>query len=290
MMGLFAFLKGETMFYRLLAILLVSTLPVLSQPVVEGIVKGQLGNQMFIVAATTSLALDHNALAIFPDFLNPASEGYCNHQEMFFRVNISSASEMSYFYDDPSFHYKPVPYHPNMKVNSWFQSEKYFRHHKKEILELFAPSQKITEYLISKYSHIINHPNSVAIHYRDYTVELPAGKYFVDVNASYYKKALERFNKKKALFVVFTNNPVRCKQVFCSLPYNFLFIEGENRFHDLYLMSMCKHNIIGNSSFSWWGAYLNPNPNKTVIAPKKWFNPTFIADDHDLIPRGWIKL
>jgi len=54
-------------------------------------------------------------------------------------------------------------------------------------------------------------------------------------------------------------------------------------------MSMCKHNIIANSSFSWWGAWLNPAPNKIVLAPQKWFKDETI-NTKDLIPEQWIKI
>nr|MBP9741836.1 alpha-1,2-fucosyltransferase [Burkholderiales bacterium] len=58
---------------------------------------------------------------------------------------------------------------------------------------------------------------------------------------------------------------------------------------DMHLMSLCKHNIIANSSFSWWGAWLNNHHDKLVIAPNRWFNDTRI-NVRDLLPKQWIKL
>jgi hypothetical protein len=67
------------------------------------------------------------------------------------------------------------------------------------------------------------------------------------------------------------------------------FNDAATNFEDLKLMSSCKHNIITNSSFSWWGAWLNSNPNKIVVAPKVWFNDEKV-NTTDIIPENWIKL
>ena len=69
-----------------------------------------------------------------------------------------------------------------------------------------------------------------------------------------------------------------------------IFIENEKPYHDLYLMSMCKHNIICHSSFSWWAAYLNLNPNKIVVAPKHWVTKKCGLNYKDVIPKEWIAL
>ena len=66
---------------------------------------------------------------------------------------------------------------------------------------------------------------------------------------------------------------------------------GHPDYIELYMMSLCDHNIIANSSFSWWGAWLNENPNKKVIAPKKWFGPAYgDINDNDLVPETWTRL
>ena len=65
--------------------------------------------------------------------------------------------------------------------------------------------------------------------------------------------------------------------------------DASKNYEDLRLMSQCKHNIIANSTFSWWGAWLNQNPDKIVYAPQKWFNDSS-RDTKDLIPDQWIKV
>ena len=133
---------------------------------------GQFGNQLFIVAAATSLALDHGATAIFPDFISdydPEFKLAYNYAKVFSHLNVSQPTEKTaFFYNEKRFTFDPIPYHENMEIRGWFQSEKYFLNHKEEILALFAPNEEIVAYLSSKYQDIIDHPNTVSIHYRTY--------------------------------------------------------------------------------------------------------------------------
>ena len=92
----------------------------------------------------------------------------------------------------------------------------------------------------------------------------------------------------------FSDDSEWVKEQFKDLPYAKQFIDhniGENSWKDMLLMSLCKYNIIANSSFSWWAAWLNANPEKMVIAPKKWFvQPETEMNTSDLIPSEWIRL
>ncbi len=264
----------------------------LQPPYVIGELVGQLGNQMFQVAAATSLALDHGAVALFPGFLTEKNWNIpLNYEKLFSHLNVSSPpSPPDYRYLEPQFSYSPIPYHPRMTIRGWFQSDKYFRHHKEEITELFAPPPEVTSYLTRRYPDLINHPNSVAIHYRSYNQEDPSHEVYAVMDLDYYKAAIELF-PKDSLFVVFSNDQRWCQREFAKIDRSFYFVERESPdYHDFYLMSLCKHNIICNSTFSWWAAYLNRHPEKRVVAPSRWFQPGFGADDRDLIPDEWIRI
>ena len=104
------------------------------------------------------------------------------------------------------------------------------------------------------------------------------------------------------VFYFFSDDPDWCKQTFSGLKAEFLdHNKGEDSFKDMVLMSVCRHNIIANSTFSWWGAWLNQNIDKKVIAPKMWFRtnyltrkepvyPSRVYNTKDLIPDSWVKL
>jgi hypothetical protein len=103
----------------------------------------------------------------------------------------------------------------------------------------------------------------------------------------YYRKALLFFHDIKNV-LVFSDDIEWTKTTFVDK--NFKIIEGEPDYMDLYIMSMCTNNIIANSTFSWWAAWLNKNPDKLVIAPKNWFSDDYEHDIDELIPKSWITL
>lgn len=256
-----------------------------------GTFKGELGNQMFIIAATVSLALDHNAEPVFPELLTRRDANIpLNYQKVFYHLNTTTPSEnISLCYREPHYHYAPIPYTPNMSLSGYFQSEKYFEHHKKEILELFKPHPEIQEYLLAKYGDLISHPNTVSVHFRSYLKEDPSQNMYPYFGRNYFEKAILSF-PDDSLFVVFSNDMELCKRELAGISRNMRFIEGEAHYHDLYLMSLCKHNIISHSSYSWWAAYLNPNPDKKVITPPYWMSKNCGLDTKDVVPKSWISL
>lgn len=262
-----------------------------TKPYVMPTLLGQLGNQLFQIAAATSLALDHHAKVIVPDLQH--SEQYdipTNRLYVHWRVDASDKKARTrYVYQEPAFSYSPIPYIPNMEIRGYFTSEKYFIKHKAAIQKLFAPSSEINDYLLSKYDDIIYNPETVSIHVRTYLQNDPNHEAFYLNGREYVEKAMSFFPDNYT-FIIFSDNIPWCKEHLNGLRPNMRYIEGEKHYHDFYLMSKCKHNIISNSTFSWWAAYLNMNPDKIVIAPKKWLTPKVGADCRDVIPESWISI
>lgn len=251
---------------------------------------GQLGNQLFQIAAATSVALDNGATPTFPDLVNSNEFNIpLNYSNILSHLNTSMPGSVQFHYTERNFSYSPIPYHPNMCIQGWFQSEKHFAHHKEEILELFAPSKEIENYLKNQYHEILSHPCTVSIHYRSYMREDPHQRAHPTQTKDYFEKAIAYY-PEDALYVVCSNDIAWCKNAFSTIPRSFVFIEGESHYHDFYLMSMCKHNIISNSTFSWWSAYLNRNGEKIVTAPRKWFTDSYEPNYGDVIPDDWIRI
>jgi len=135
---------------------------------------------------------------------------------------------------------------------------------------------------------------SVSLHIRrgDYLTHKPTRKIMHVCTLDYYRDAVNWLSSQVAapVFYVFSDDMEWVRRHIDFLP-NFVLVDSNRNadsYRDMQLMSACKHHIIANSSFSWWGAWLNPNIEKIVIAPKKWFCNGF--DDTDLIPSKWIRL
>lgn len=195
-------------------------------------------------------------------------------------VNINMDSfKLLYHYNEPSYTYSPLPKNDNILFEGYFQSEKYLNREK--ILKLYSIDNDTMNYIKKKYSKIIS--NSVSIHVRRGDYIYKQDRHPV-IDISYYNQAIKYFNYCDN-FLIFSDDIEWCKKNFTG--NKFIFIEGEADYIDLWLMSLCNHNIIANSSFSWWGAWLNQNPNKKVISPKIWFGPNKKLDTRDLIPLDW---
>ncbi|MCB1149467.1 MAG: alpha-1,2-fucosyltransferase [Chlamydiia bacterium] len=251
----------------------------------------QLGNQMFQIAAATALALDHDADALFPALREQERYGMPKNREwVFFRLDDSPLpSKPRKIYREQRHNFSPIPFVPNLKVHGYFQSEKYFRSQREAILSLFQPHPELIAKVEQAYGDILAHPCSVAIHVRTYNAEDPSHDTFFEAKRSYLEAAVRLF-PKEALFIVCSDDIPWCKQNLQGLAKNMRFIEGGEYLTDFWLISSCRHQIITSSTFSWWAAYLNPNPEKIVVAPRRWLRPRLNKDDRGIIPEGWVVL
>jgi len=175
-----------------------------------------------------------------------------------------------------------LPVHLNYYFDGYWQSEKYFSENENQIFSnFFYDSEQI-----KLYSKIIEGFRTVSLHIRrgDY-VGMP--DHYVNLGIEYYKNALDLIGTYDKI-LLFSDDVKWCKE---NLNFdNIIFVEDTTDLDDLILMSRCTNNIIANSSFSWWGARLNKNPDKRVIAPSKWYGPKMNVVTKDLLPENWIKI
>lgn len=183
-----------------------------------------------------------------------------------------------------------------MLLKGYWQSEKYFVNISDVIRNDFQLKSIISR-KGREISVLIKNTNSVSLHIRrcDYI----RGSYpdqILDVLSNhYYLKALKALDaeEKDLRFFIFSDDPQWVRKNF-KIKHPVVHVDHNTavtNYEDIYLMSLCKHNIIANSSFSWWGAWLNNNPTKKVFAPKQWFNKNAKnIDSNDIVPASWISI
>ncbi len=262
-------MKNKRLGFLYTALLLFSNAYAEDNPYVIGSILGRLGNQMFEVATTCALAWDNNAEPYFPDFIPLLPHSESLHHVLFRCALYPPKNEISCEWATPVSGYEPIPFTNGMKLSGYSQSEKYFAHHRDRLLQFFAPKDSDLQYIKSKYEHILEHPHSICVHIRYYFVEKPDEPSYRQYDEEYYEKAMDLFTND-ALFVVISDDINFAKEVIPTKGRNVIFIENEPHYIDFFLQTLCKHNIICNSTFSWWGAWLNQNPGKIVVRPAKW--------------------
>jgi hypothetical protein len=181
-----------------------------------------------------------------------------------------------------NFNYTELNYNSNYNfyLNGYWQSEKYFI----EIHDLIKKELKHSDEFAKKFVFLDKINISLHIRRTDYVA---SNGYHPVQPISYYQQALEMMCDYDNLFI-FSDDIEWCKN---NLKFErMIFIENQDDVEDLWLMSLCKHNIIANSSFSWWGAWLNSNQDKKVIAPENWFGSQTNLNTSDIIPDKWIKI
>jgi len=259
--------------------------------------KGQLCNQMFEIASVLAYAYDHGCEPSFPSLFE-AINGELNYRYIFHRLNVTpfpEGAEFHYYNHDQttdSHVYAPIPYFPgqNLRLDGHCISEKYFARYRDRIQELFAPTEEMIAAIQAKYGDLLRE-KTVAVHVRTYIPDnfntiCHTAPHLQWAKWHYFTSAIYRF-PADCHFLIFSDDIKWTKKNFPTLPRKVTFIEGNPHYFDFYFISLCDHQIVSpDSTYSWWAAWLNKNPNKIVIAPDRWWN----MDQSDAVPDDWVKI
>lgn len=285
--------------------------------------RGGLGNQMFQYSfgysfskkTSATLKLDISCFKL--DYLRNYELGLYNIIENFatsYEINkltkkssnlvdktirklvFKSLSLNENFYKESGFNFDGNVFntHNNTYFDGYWQSEKYFNDYRDDLLTMFSLKENV-HYQTKKYQHKICDGESVSLHIRrgDYISDTKANNILGICPLDYYKTAVLAINDNidNPHYYIFSDDIDWTKENIDFIDaITFVELAQDIPDHEeMWLMSQCQHNIIANSSFSWWGAWLNQNPEKIVIAPQRWFMDTSINTD-DLIPESWVRL
>ena len=285
--------------------------------------KGGLGNQMFQYAAGLSLSIERDTLHKLETehFTNDSFKKETKRKFELDSFNISSdfASEqeiLSVKYPYPllsklivlvnsyllahNYITYPLSINRNSKdiyLDGYFQREKYFIKHRDLIKREFSLKEELIDKKFKDIENLIidSRDKSVSIHIRrgDYITNIHANKHHGVLDDSYYINAIKLLKDrlKDIQLFIFSDDIewVKSNLKFLDKGTTFVSEYGFNSAQEITLMSKCQNNVIANSSFSWWGAWLNENKNKIVIAPNKWLR-NGDGIHKDIVPEGWIRI
>lgn len=258
---------------------------------------GRIGNQLFQIASTIGIAIENNH-----DFAFNNSEIF-NYLPKLKKHIFDQFSIINNTYFESDFCYQDIKVSSNENIflNGYFQSYKYFENQKNIILDFLEINNPVFD--VSKKN--INFHDSCSLHIRrgDYVKisnNNPLNPHPLQT-IYYYLEAIDKINVSN--YFVFSDDIKWCKENFNDKRLIFIDYPSKNTSNfafdlcELQLMSLCEHNIIANSSYSWWAAYFNKNKNKKIIAPKRWFSQEYtkIISKYDnildsLIPNDWILI
>ena len=248
---------------------------------------GRLGNQLFQYAMLKAVALKGNHTLKLPNLKNSDLKHFkvsCLELEESDLAHITKT-----FVDEPRFYFRPEVFEQCDFTNfhGYYQSEKYFKEFETQIRKDLIFKEQVkncAQDVVKKYK---KEKPLVSVHVRrgDY-LTIHNGLFHTPCNKKYYQQAMDMFNEVDFLF--FSDDIKWCKENFSGK--NILYSEGNSGIIDFAAISLCEHNIMANSSFSWWSAWLNVSLNKQVVATSNWFGPMGPQDTYDLIPDEWIVI
>ena len=180
-------------------------------------------------------------------------------------------------------------------LNGFFQTERYFDDFADEIRSVFALKDPIGIEASSLMDKVNDSPSSVSLHIRraDYANDKATNNIFATFTSAYYFDALKYIAARSTgpLRVFFFSDDIEWVKENIKVPYESTYVSSPNitDHEEIALMSACRHNVISNSTFGWWGAWLNRNEGKIVVAPKRWVTKRSFAY-RNIVPSSWIRL
>jgi hypothetical protein len=250
---------------------------------------GRIGNQMFQLAHAFAQARTHSR-----QFVAPACETdthpYTSTVYRHIDFALQTTRNLSAAYIETTFSYTPTqPAEGKPTVFLGFcQSSKFFHPHEEAVKALFSPTPEFTAKCVTDYPDVLD-PNCVAINVRrgDY---LTQSENHPVVTLDYIHTAFKLIPNSGPVLVVSDDIPW-CKENI-KLPGKVTFVDYVT-WEALWLLALCKHFVISNSTFSWWGAYLGEKPDSVVVAPSTWFGPGVHGRGHfetDIYQPNWIQV
>lgn len=241
---------------------------------------GRLGNFLFEAAATMAYAWDHGLEFTMP---TEARDGkwhpvYLQH---LVNPNFNSNLPTIAIEEQSMSRFNPLPFKEswrkgNIVLDGYWQNAKYFQHHRERLIKAFG------------YSYITLGIVSVHVRRGDY-LTIKRGKMFKHppVSKEWIEEQMRKFAGQGKSFMFFSDDIAWCEQEFSGRD-DCDFSSGYTEEDDLVSMACCEHHICSASTFSWWAAWLNQNPEKRVIMPKHWLTPGWHADQPDPVQgMGW---
>ena len=197
------------------------------------------------------------------------------------------------YFQEKFYHYDPEVFKQDRSTyfDGYWASYRYFDNYRNDLLKIFTLKKGLSDQAKKYRDSILNNPhNTVSIHVRrgDY---LHLQHFHSLCTMEYYKRAIEYMGKDRTNhFFIFSDDLEWIRDNFKFLKQFTVvsFHEAESDIYEMYLMSICQDHIIANSSFSWWGAWLNSSPHKRVVVPKKWFENDL--NTADSIPDNWLRI
>lgn len=252
---------------------------------VSAILMGGLGNQIFQIAHAIAQGTRYNKEVVFvpnswTQMQGNQTQKYINN--IFRKLNFIQTIEGFQIVNEGNWEYSEK--HPTDKDTAfygYYQSSKNFYGFHNKIKDLFSPSEDDIDNLTKKYPKILE-KNSVSIHIRrgDY---LKHTDIHPVVSMNYLQKSLTTIGEYSNIFL-FCDDKKWAKE---NIKWKDVIFVDEQDYLEMWLMSLCDNNIISNSTFSWWGSFLNKNPNKKIIAPSIWFGPKGPKNYKDIYELYW---